>query len=625
MVLLGFGSEDTQSAPANTWTEANLGDDATGSVNELSATNVNITAAGTSDSTDDGTIAYQTVSSGDIQLVAKIPETWLGTTENFTFFGVQLREALTGDPVILSCLSAFVEGGNKAKHRLTTDGSYVAYATGLTSMLRPKYLAITYDSIAHEVKYWESDDGVSNNYEQIGATVSITLSYDIYACLYGTSHNNAVTTTAALTNCSLGSSITISQKPPPATRKLRAHLSWESGEIQESGSKIDGLFTDGLRLQIITPKHAARTITDITDNDSTASATYTGTQVVEGDGLTLGTISSGMTEMSGRLIRVGPNPTSSSFELWQDGDDTGYDDNKILGDVRVSTVGYGIWTGTTTAQGWNAIHSSDGNPTIPTDADVRVVASITPPTNAIAGANPVLPLVGSYFLSTDIWYQKDYACENGISGALGNAGKNKPRWTGAIGSGQHSLQDEEEWFGMAINLPSNYDHEETLTGVTSRNQIYYLADSSGSSTCEIHLRGNGAGTDRWELDHNGASGVVLGSVADDVGKWTVFIIQVKPHATDGILKIWKSTGAYTTGFERVDELVFDVGTGNQVGPSSGTTYTHNIRQYKGSWHFNTATIDSEVFWVGFDEIRFGGQNEATIFEDVHPFQHSEPA
>ena len=220
-IFRSFLSSVGTPAASTTWTEANVGDDTTGTITELSATQVNITAAGTSDSTDDGTIAYQTISGAqDIQIICKTPTTYTGTVENFTFFGVQLREALTGNPVLLNCLSPQVEGGSRVKHRLTTDGSYVSYATGEIILVRPKYLAITYDHSAGEVKYWESSTGVANEYSQIGATVSLTLSFPVYACLYGTSHNNAVTATAAISAATVGATITISQIAPPGARSV---------------------------------------------------------------------------------------------------------------------------------------------------------------------------------------------------------------------------------------------------------------------------------------------------------------------------------------------------------------------------------------------------------------------
>jgi hypothetical protein len=235
-------TKNNANPPGGTWTEANLGDDTVGSIVELSATAVTISASGTSDSTDDGTIAYQTVSGAqDIQIICLTPTTYTGIVESYTFFGVQLREALTGDPVILSCLSAYTSGGTRTKHRLTTNGSYVTHNTGDVALTRPKYLAITYDHSLGEVKYWESSTGVSNEYSQIGTTVSITLSFPVYAALYGTSHNNVVISIAAFTNCSVSNTLTISQAAPPGARNLGYIMDGTLSEFTAVGNPDHGM------------------------------------------------------------------------------------------------------------------------------------------------------------------------------------------------------------------------------------------------------------------------------------------------------------------------------------------------------------------------------------------------
>ena len=618
---------DNASAPAATWTQALLGDDATGSINEISATTVSITAAGSVDP-DNGTVAYQSVGSGNIQLICQVPAEYTGTTENFTFFGLQLREALTGTPVALQLASAYNALGSRVKNRVVTDGAASAYATGVTSYARPKYLAVTYDATAHEAKFWESTTGTADEYEQIGATLSITLSFPVYACLYGNSNDNTFTSTAALTNCTLGSSITISQLAA-TTRNLRGHLTWETGGINANGTIVGGLYTDGMYLQSLYPQYSARTITNITSSATDPVATYTGTQVVAGDGLTLGA-TGGYTAMRGRLIRVlaSPAPTSTTFHVAQDGDDNGYNPTKTIeGNTRPDTTAYGAWGGNCTAQGWQKINTGSGNPTIPTDADIRVVTGITPPTNAISAANAVTPLVGSNFLSTEIHYYKPYE-------VIPNNTYNSPRFSASLGSGQGFAYNEEEWFSFSIFLPSNYDHETTNDGVLSRNQLMVLRATPSTGTnnpVEIHMIGWPTGTDdHYIMDYCQGTAtanvrdVDLGSVVGDIDLWTTFVIRVINHETNGTLQIWKSTGADLGGGDRAMALVFDR-TGAGVGylPASAA-YEWWFRQYKFAWHTSNNTINSTVVWIGWDEIRYGGVNEGTGFSDVHPFQRAQP-
>jgi len=621
---MGFliGLNFTQSGPSATWTEANLGNDVTGSINEISSTAVSVTAAGTSDP-DNGTIAYQTVSSGDIQFICKVPAEYLNTVENWTFFGLQLREALTGAPVVMQLCSGNAEygvaQGNKAKHRLTTSGSFVAYATGLTSMKRPKYLAITYNATANEVKYWESIDGVANNYQQIGATVSITLAYPLYVSLYGLSQDNAIPATAALSNCTIGSSITISQAAPPGARNLRGQMTWETGKIQANGYLLDGLYTDGTYMQGLVYDGSPRVITNITKS-STPVATYTGTLLVEGDGITLGS-TGGYPEIRGRLFRV-RNPTSTTFDVYQDGDDTGFNvTNTTEGNTRTNTSGYGTWGGNINAQGYTGINTGAGMPTYPTAGpNIAIIqTTTTPPTNAVGAANAVVPLLGDYFLASRINYWEPHDV------ITGNSDLNKPRWSANNGNGQEFFPGEDEWVSVSIFLPSNYDHENGYTGNLSRMQVFLAAElpaQSGSNIFEIHLAGNGAGVDQWEMDTTPLDDIVLGSVSGDIDLWTTFVINLKSDPTNGYLHVWKSTGPDLGGGERAMALVYTV-TGN-VGQPLATSYHYWWRQYKYGWHSFQYTIDSTMVWLGWDEMRFGGVNEGTGFSDVHPFQQSAP-
>lgn len=430
------------------------------------------------------------------------------------------------------------------------------------------------------------------------------------------------------------------QLPEPAgARQIDGRLTWETGQVQSNGFQDGaGIYTDGFRVQVMYEDGAHRTISNVT-NSTTPVATYSGTLVREGMGLTFAE-QGGIPEMNGRLFRVGPNPTASSFEVWQDGDDTGWTPDHILyvvGDplgenVRTDTSGYSPFGFVTNAQSWSAVNTGSGNPTLPLDADVKVVQTgHQPPSNKNGSAALVTPLRGDHFLSSYIWYWHDYSGNLDEFGdnQMGNDGKNKPRFTSTISGGQEFLYGEEQWFSISFFLPSNYHHSQRH-GNTSRNQLLYLDElpsQSGDNPIELHLQGADGAGDVWNFDAtNGGQEFLLVPVTPDVGLWTTFIFRIKGHATNGILEIWKSTGPVIgpNPHERADVKIWSQ-IGGQVGHAGVTSYLWNPRQYKFSWHAWPNTVESTKIWIGYDEIRYGLASNGTRFVDVHPFQHQEPA
>lgn len=404
----------------------------------------------------------------------------------------------------------------------------------------------------------------------------------------------------------------------PVARSIRGQLTWETGQVQNNGSTTNGIFTDGTHWQGIYENGSPRVITSMT-RSSSPRARYTGAPLSEGDVLTFGD-TGGYPEMRGRLFYV-KNSTSTEFDVWQDGDDTGYDPGKTVdGDTRTNTLQYGSWGGDVLAQEWGMVATGQGNPTLPLDADFRVVQGpYSPPSNAIGPANPVAPLRGSHFLSTEIHYWKNHAV------ILGNSDMNKPRWSGSLGGGQEFNYGDEHWFSFSIFLPSNYHHE-SATDQGSRNQLLLVNDIGGTAATnalEIHLEGSGGAYDNYVLDQtHGGSGIVLASTEEDVDLWTTFVIRIKCHSSEGISEIWKSTGPYTVGKQRAMTKLHSR-INQPVGPVV-SQYQWWWRNYKFGWHHNSDTIESTVVWIGWDEIRYGEASGGTGFSDVHPFQHSEP-
>lgn len=414
---------------------------------------------------------------------------------------------------------------------------------------------------------------------------------------------------------------------------VRSRMDWESGSLHGNGNQDPRLiYWDGFFMRTVVEDGSPRTITNVTSS-TTPVATYTGTLLFEGAGLTFGD-TNGMPEMRGRLFRV-RNPTATTFDVYQDGDDDGVNPTQTTeGNTRTDTSGYGAFSGSCDAQGWKGIGGPASDISVGDDAAI-VANGFTPPTNDNGAAASVNALRGTNFLSTVIYFWKDYSVDLGNVGG----GHNSPRFTASMGGGQEFFYNKEELYSFSILLPSNYEHESPHGGVLSRNQLV-LCDApsetpSNNNPFEMGIEGDDGGSvDVWRFNYrpgdvNGTSiTVFLGDVSEDVGLWTTFIYKVKCHATDGFVKIWKATGPYLHGTqERKMSLVLDVsgqGVGTLGGPDAEFNWT--FRQYKFAWHQNGNVINSIVHWVGFDEFRWGGEDNGfgTNFADVHPFGYMEP-
>jgi len=202
-----FITKDNAAAPAGTWTIATKGD-ASGTIVENSPTSLTINAAGTSDHANI-LYAYKTITSGDIQVKALIPTSWTGHVETWTGFGVGLSEGTAYEDYWAQTWWPNL-GGARAKY-----GTYISQnsMSGIAGTSLPRWLAITYDATANEIKFWESADDA--DWFQIGTTLSKTLTYDVVAYVWGASQDPTLESTATLTNCAVSATITISEATPP--------------------------------------------------------------------------------------------------------------------------------------------------------------------------------------------------------------------------------------------------------------------------------------------------------------------------------------------------------------------------------------------------------------------------
>jgi hypothetical protein len=238
---LFFGVKRKRKAPviAGTWTFAQKGD-ASGSVVENSATSLSISARGTTDNGPDIDYAYQPVASGDIQIVARIPDKaeWSGHNETFTNFGVGITEGSSAEDWYAHALTFLNADGTRLKYG--TGGTTPTAHSGQTGQSYPRYLALTYDASETEIRAWESAN--ASDWFQIGETIIRDLSYPARAYVFGCSHDPFETTTATLTACVLSSTIDISEATPPdpEPRKVAFTGDFESEQVNVSTSNVDG-------------------------------------------------------------------------------------------------------------------------------------------------------------------------------------------------------------------------------------------------------------------------------------------------------------------------------------------------------------------------------------------------
>lgn len=431
-------------------------------------------------------------------------------------------------------------------------------------------------------------------------------------------------------------------------RNLLMENSWQNLAMRAASTPADadGIYRDAGTFQIGIKKYDNPiTITNIT-NGNPAVATFTGS--IETDnpkmGYTLGEITSGMTEMSGRLIRP-TNVSGSTFQVYQDGDDTGYVNNdNWTGATAVNATGYGSWTGSVQAQAYRRISTADrgagGHFAVNSDdyPYMRIVqGSFTPPDTLNGSANPISPLEGTQFLSSNIAYWVDHSRE--ISGSI-NANGNRPRWQVKFGTTAQGIVNQETmWLGVNYAVPSNFDlvsgetvSDFTQTQVLDIEQNTPIISGGSGNLLTLHIS-KLSGSFKWAMDANlsgnSTSGTVsdniLGTVSDDLGLWTTFIFKVRSHPTNGILEVWKSTGGYTTGQQRAMTKVYSR-VNQPVGftPDTGRWFIL-LKQYKFDWHRRPNTINSENIWLGVHGPLWGSeQSHSTTYNDVHPFRLDEP-
>jgi len=426
-------------------------------------------------------------------------------------------------------------------------------------------------------------------------------------------------------------------------RNLLAEITFSRGTLVETPEQdADGVYREFGEFWGWVKFGTPITITNIT-NQNPAIATYTGPQPPSGSGYTLGVISSGMTELSERMIRP-KSITSSTFECHQDGDDTGFTtprDSTSLGATQTNATGYGSWSGTVSAQNHRRLDSSFPPEDHPYNEGADryaglgiVTGSFTPPTNKIGVALPISPLEGSKFLSHQINYWADHTRKE--DGGITNSGFNAVRCQLFWAHNRTSVDyGETIWYGFSMALPSNF-HQDTQTNNYnfSATNLFEIEDEPNIPQANMIVMGlrhkNEIGPNmHWMF--NGLFGastgsetdISLGSIINDIGLWTTFIWEILPDPTNGVMRCWSSTGPYTSGQRRKMVLRFErVGSAVGYVPSNGR-FKLGWKQYKFAWHERSNTMDSFVQWLGVDSVRWGTEeSHGTGFRDVHPFNET---
>jgi hypothetical protein len=185
--------------PPTGYTEASLGTGA-GEICEQSATEFDFAVSGTNQPANYH-IAHKDAGTGDVQIEARITDTYAGATSNFANVGIGIRETTASNSWIFQCHSLQAGSVNIQ----VQYGSAAPYTTvnGAAGTTRPRYCAVTYDVSTGDIKAHASDDGSS--WTEVAAT-NRAMS-DVIAYIGGTSRSTSETFTATIDNYALGSTI----------------------------------------------------------------------------------------------------------------------------------------------------------------------------------------------------------------------------------------------------------------------------------------------------------------------------------------------------------------------------------------------------------------------------------
>ena len=222
--------------------------------------------------------------------------------------------------------------------------------------------------------------------------------------------------------------------------------------------------------------------------------------------------------------------------------------------------------------------------------------------------------------------------------------------------GQEYVWDEEVWVGFSVYVPESWEHDNKYKRADQAHLsgMSVFASNASASSSHLALRIHPASDsdfNEWVLrlvpadptstTDKGNAYHTLGSISQDLGKWTDFVFRIRFNpfnkrtnpalegiqgARDqwyegnrGILQVWKSEGVTDSDGNRPMQLVFSR-VDEPVGlvPRADRGLRLIFDTYKYSWQTFDTDPKGPIF-LGYDEIRFGrAEIEGAGFADVAP-------
>lgn len=180
--------------------------------------------------------------------------------------------------------------------------------------------------------------------------------------------------------------------------------------------------------------------------------------------------------------------------------------------------------------------------------------------------------------------------------------------TEAVIPGQAKTMEWETdyWIGFSMYLPSGWEAPSTDEGQWEiLMQIHSASSGNGGPPLRIETR-----TGNWQVMSRAVAGPykvwTLNSVFEDVGRWTDWVIHIRPsQSSTGILQIWKD-GAYIGGRN---------GPNTYAGDEEGPYLKLGI--YSGPRERDCCKNDRVEKWVYYDALRIASGPDA-VYDDVAP-------
>lgn len=174
--------------PPSGWTQASVGDGG-GQICELSATNFTFNVFGSTQA-QNNTFVYQDGGGADVQIQARILNTYAGSAEANASTGVGIRESTSQSAWFMQCHS-LQSGSTAVQCSYGSAGTYTN-SNCASGQSRPIYVGVSYDDSESDVRgFWSLDGSTWNECVQVARNLSDDLAY-----IFGAS-KSAVTTLQA--------------------------------------------------------------------------------------------------------------------------------------------------------------------------------------------------------------------------------------------------------------------------------------------------------------------------------------------------------------------------------------------------------------------------------------------